>query len=71
MIPNVNDNATVHRFPLISFFAQNVQSLNISTMCKKTSKKIISVTRERDDIIFLSDIRLNSDKHIAATMDIS
>jgi exonuclease III len=34
-------------------------------------KQIISVTRERYDIILLSDIRLNSDKQIAATMDIS
>jgi exonuclease III len=34
-------------------------------------KKILGVTRERDDIIFLSDIRLNSNKQIAATMDIT
>jgi exonuclease III len=40
-------------------------------MCKKNSKKILGITRERDDIIFLSDIRLNSNKQIAATMDIS
>jgi hypothetical protein len=39
-------------------------------MCKKTSKKIFSVTREKDDIIFLSDVRLNSDKQISATNDI-
>jgi hypothetical protein len=49
---------------------QNVQSLNISSLCKKTSKQIFSVTREKDEIILLSDIRLNSNKQVAATMDI-
>jgi exonuclease III len=39
-------------------------------MCKKTSKKIFSVTRERDEIIFLSDIRLNSSKQVSVTLDI-
>jgi hypothetical protein len=58
------------RFPSISILTQNVQSLNISSMCKKTSKKIFSVTRERDEIVLLSDIRLNSSKQVAATMDI-
>jgi exonuclease III len=37
---------------------------------QKTSKKIFSVTRERDEIVLLSDIRLNSSKQVAATMDI-
>jgi exonuclease III len=58
------------RLPSISLLSQNVQSLNISSLCKKTSKKIFSVTREKDEIIFLSDIRLNSDKQVVATMDI-
>jgi exonuclease III len=58
------------RFPSISLLSQNVQSLNISSMCKKTSKKIFSVTREKDEIIFLSDIRLNSSKQVSATLDI-
>jgi exonuclease III len=39
-------------------------------MCKKTSKKIFSVTREKDDIIFLCDTRLNSEKQISAINDI-
>jgi exonuclease III len=39
-------------------------------MCKKTSKKIFSITREKDEIIFLSDIRLNSSKQVSATLDI-
>jgi exonuclease III len=56
--------------PSLSILSQNVQSLNISSLCKKTSKKIFSVTREKDEIIFLSDIRLNRDKQVAATMDI-
>ncbi len=57
-------------FPPINLMIQNVQSLNISTMCKKTSKKIFSITREKDDIILLSDIRLNSSKQVSAILDI-
>jgi hypothetical protein len=81
IIPNYyandnNDNVNLHvarvpRFPAISFLSQNVQSLNISTLCKKTSKKILIVTRECDEIILLSDIRLNSNKQVAATLDIT
>jgi hypothetical protein len=40
-------------------------------MCKRTSKKILSVTREKDDVIFLSDMRLNSNKQISAVNDIT
>jgi exonuclease III len=39
-------------------------------MCKKTSKKIFSITREKDDVIFLCDTRLNSEKQISAINDI-
>jgi exonuclease III len=39
-------------------------------MCKKTSKKIFSITREKDDVVFLCDTRLNSDKQISAINDI-
>jgi exonuclease III len=39
-------------------------------MCKRTSKKILSVTREEDDVIFLSDMRLNSVKQVSAGNDI-
>jgi hypothetical protein len=39
-------------------------------MCKRTFKKILSVTCEKDDVIFLSDIRLNSNKQISAVNDI-
>jgi hypothetical protein len=73
-VNNINGNGLAElppRFPPISFLSQNVQSLNVSTLCKKTSKKIISLTRERDDIIFICDIRLNSNKQVAATLDIS
>jgi hypothetical protein len=67
---NLGNIKKVFRFPSISFLAQNVQSLNISSLCKKTSKKMYSVSREKDDIIFLSDIRLNSTKQVSATLDI-
>jgi hypothetical protein len=56
--------------PAINISTQNVQSLNISTLCKKTSQKICSITRELDDIILLSDIRLNSEKQATAIEDI-
>jgi hypothetical protein len=32
---------------------------------------IVGITRENDGIIFLSDIRLNSNKQVAATLDIT
>jgi exonuclease III len=69
-VNNVNLGNYIFRFPSLSVFSQNVQSLNISSLCKKTSKKIFSVTREKDEIVLLSDIRLNSSKQVAATMDI-
>jgi hypothetical protein len=56
--------------PALNISTQNVQSLNISTLCKKTLQKICSITRELDDIILLSDIRLNSDKQATAIEDI-
>jgi hypothetical protein len=67
---NIDNNGN-EKFPPITFLTQNVQSLNISTMCKRTSKKIFSITREKDDVIFLCDTRLNSEKQISAINVIS
>jgi hypothetical protein len=48
-------------FPDLTFAVQNCNSLNISTVCSKQLTKIIAITALCTDIIFLSDIRLNSD----------
>jgi exonuclease III len=47
-----------------------MQSLNISTLCKRTSQKVLSVTSSGSDIVFLSDLRLNSTKQISAIEDV-
>ncbi len=44
--------------------------MNISTKCKKTDQKINAITRERSEIIFLSDIRLNTANQSYSTHDI-
>jgi hypothetical protein len=33
--------------------------------------KVMAIVKKRDDIIFLSDIRLNSDKQISAVNDLT
>jgi hypothetical protein len=58
------------KFPKINFSSQNVCSLNISKPCRKTYAKLIAVTKSGADIIFLSDIRLNSNKQIAGVNDV-
>ncbi len=45
-------------------------SLNISKPGKKTHSKLVTVTRNGSDIIFLSDSRLNSDIQIAGVNDV-
>ena len=40
--------------------SQNLLSFNISTKCTKTDQKINAITKEKHDIIFICDIRLNS-----------
>jgi exonuclease III len=47
-------------YPNISYSVQNCNSLNISTVCNKQLTKIIAITALCTDIIFLSDLRLNS-----------
>jgi exonuclease III len=59
------------RFPKINFSCQNVCSLNISKPNKKTNSKLITITKNGADIIFLCDTRLNSDKQIAGVNDIA
>jgi hypothetical protein len=47
----------------IKISSQNCQSLNISRPGKIQDKKIVALTKCGSDIIFVSDIRLNSDKN--------
>jgi exonuclease III len=47
-------------YPNISYSVQNCNSLNISTVCNKQLTKIIAIIALCTDIIFLSDLRLNS-----------
>jgi len=56
--------------PKISFGLLNVRSLNISTKNENTNKKLHSIGEMKSDIIFLSDIRLNSTVQHAAINDL-
>ncbi len=67
-VPNV---ALPHRkFPNINFSSQNVCSLNVSKPGRKTYAKLAAITRSGSEVIFLSDVRLNSNKQIASVNDI-
>jgi exonuclease III len=44
----------------ITFAAKNCQSLNISTKNEKTFEKILALVKGGEDVIFLSDLKLNS-----------
>ena len=44
--------------------------MNISTKNSKTEKKLIAITKNKSDIIFLSDVRLNSTKQNYAIHDL-
>jgi exonuclease III len=46
----------------LTFASQNCNSLNISTHCPNQVKKISAILALQASIIFLSDLRLNSDK---------
>jgi exonuclease III len=65
-----DDLAVSKKFPNINFMCQNVCSLNISKPSKRTHSKIVSLTNCGNDIIFISDTRLNSDIQIAGVNNI-
>ena len=58
----MNDQGIPPSFPEINFLSQNMLSFNISTKNQKTVKKLNAITKDKCEIIFLSDIRLNSYK---------
>ena len=59
---NINPRGIVpnNSYPDLTYSVQNCNSLNISTVCNKQLTKICAITALCTDIIFLSDIRLNS-----------
>jgi hypothetical protein len=56
--------------PNLSFASQNLRSLNISTKNRITRDKIFAITREKQDIILLCDLKLNSNIQKAAGHDV-
>jgi hypothetical protein len=56
--------------PKLTLSSQNVHSLNISTKNDITSSKILAITKRKCDIIFVCDVRLNSEKQKSAVHDI-
>ncbi len=66
-IPNMPNNTSALG---LSISCQNVRSFNISTKNDITQKKIIAIASLKSDIVFLSDIRLNSTKQISAKHDL-
>ncbi len=61
-------NAPKH--PNLSFCSQNLRSLNISTKNNITKEKIYAITKEKTDIIFFCDLKLNSSVQKAAVHDV-
>jgi exonuclease III len=55
----------------LNFSTQNVRSLNISTKNIITDQKILATVGLGSDIIFLSDLRLNSNKQCVACKEIT
>jgi exonuclease III len=62
--------ANVKKFPKLNFSCQNVCSLNVSKPNKRTHNKLATITRNKDDIIFICDTRLNSNRNIVVVNDV-
>ena len=68
--PNAGNPPVNLKPPNLSFASQNLRSLNISTKNKITRDKIFTITREKQDIILLCDLKLNSTVQKAAVHDV-
>jgi hypothetical protein len=68
--PNAGNPPVNLKPPNLSFASQNLRSLNISTKNKITRAKIFTITREKQDIILLCDLKLNSMVQKAAVHDV-
>jgi exonuclease III len=53
--------ASLYTLTNLNFSAQNCNSLNVSTNCPKQVKKVAAILALQTSIIFLSDLRLNTD----------
>ncbi len=67
---NIVENNSKKHFPSLTITAQNCLSLNISSKNNKTDLKILALTKGLNDIVLVSDIRLNSIKQSAALHDL-
>jgi hypothetical protein len=68
--PRANNLPVNIKPPNISFASQNLRSLNISTRNKITRENFFAITREKQDIILLCDLKLNSSVQKSAVHDI-
>jgi len=66
----VNHASVSNKLSGISFAIQNVRSLNISTKNEITTQKIMAISNLKSDFIYLSDVRLNSNKQVSAVHDL-
>jgi len=64
---NINTNS---KLVGTSIAIQNVRSLNVSTKNDISTQKILAICKLGTDIIFLSDLRLNSSKQVSAVHDL-
>jgi len=55
----------------LNFSTQNVRSLNIATKNIITEQKLLAITKNSTDVIFLCDLRLHSSKQIVACQEIT
>jgi hypothetical protein len=55
----------------LNFSTQNVRSLNIATKNLITDQKLLAITKNGTDVIFLCDLRIQSNKQIVACQEIT
>ncbi len=55
----------------LNFSTQNVRSLNIATKNLITDQKLLAITKNGTDVIFLCDLRIHSLKQIVACQEIT
>ena len=69
-LPQGNGGVNISSFHGLTFSIQNVRSMNISTRNDLTIQKILAIVSVKTDVIFLSDLRLNSIKQKSAIHDL-
>jgi len=61
----------INKFPEIAFGTQNIRSFNVTGHNDQTFKKIQCILKGKEDIIFLSNLRLNSINQISMVENIT